>query len=146
MPRRYIYWTDWGDVAKIERAFMDGSGREILHQAGLVWPNGITIDYESQTLYWVDAKFDRIESSDVDGRNRRLLFSDFQYIHHPFATSFYKGTLFWSDTHLNKIIYAPANSLSPLVEFTHQLEKDPLGIKVIAIENQPISEYIIKSM
>ena len=69
---RYMYWTDWGTTAKIERASMDGQNRMVLHNALLVWPNGITIDYAAQRLYWTDAFLDRIEYSGVDGTGRQV--------------------------------------------------------------------------
>ena len=55
---RYMYWTDWGEVPKIEKAGMDGSddSRSVLIDEDIVWPNGLTIDYDDSKLYWVDAK------------------------------------------------------------------------------------------
>jgi len=38
-----MYWSDWGDVAKIERAVLDGSDRQTVVTTGLQWPNGLTI-------------------------------------------------------------------------------------------------------
>jgi len=46
-----MFWTDWGQTAKIERAFMDGEDRRVLHEVGLSQPNGITIDYAEQKIY-----------------------------------------------------------------------------------------------
>ena len=41
---RYVYWTDWGRVAKIERAALDGSERSVIVDAShLEWPNGLAI-------------------------------------------------------------------------------------------------------
>ncbi len=40
----YMYWTDWGSTAKIERAKGDGTDRTVLINTGLMWPNGITLD------------------------------------------------------------------------------------------------------
>ena len=52
---RYMYWTDWGTNAKIETATMGGYSRRSLVDRGLVWPNGLTMDYEQNLLYWADA-------------------------------------------------------------------------------------------
>ena len=51
---------------------MDGQNRTVLHNTLLTWPNGITIDYSAQKLYWVDAFLDKIEYSDVDGTGRQV--------------------------------------------------------------------------
>jgi len=40
---RYLYWTDWGDMAKIERAALDGTERSVIINTSLEWPNGLTI-------------------------------------------------------------------------------------------------------
>ena len=48
----------------------------------LGFPNGLSIDYEMQRLYWVDAKLDKIETSDFNGDNRAVLIRD---IIHPFG-------------------------------------------------------------
>ncbi|CAL8343601.1 unnamed protein product, partial [Boreogadus saida] len=53
--RGYMYWTDWGPNAKIERATLGGNFRTDIVNSSLVWPNGLTLDYEEQRLYWADA-------------------------------------------------------------------------------------------
>lgn len=70
---RLIYWTDWGTHAKIEKAAMDGSMRQVLINDSLVWPNGIAIDFEYMRLYWADAKLDKIERSNMDGSDRTII-------------------------------------------------------------------------
>ena len=56
-----MYWTDWGYHAKIERADMSGQQRVVLVNASLSWPNGLTLDQERNRLYWVDARYDKLE-------------------------------------------------------------------------------------
>lgn len=60
-----------GSNPKIERAEMDGSDRRIVIENGIFWPNGLTIDFSTERLYWADAKLHSIESSDCDGNDRR---------------------------------------------------------------------------
>lgn len=45
---RYLFWTDWGHIAKIERANLDGSERKVLINTDLGWPNGLTLDYDTR--------------------------------------------------------------------------------------------------
>ena len=45
---RYLFWTDWGHIAKIERAHLDGSDRKVLINTDLGWPNGLTLDYDTR--------------------------------------------------------------------------------------------------
>lgn len=67
---RYMYWTDWGETPRIERAGMDGSTRKIIVDADIYWPNGLTIDLEEQKLYWADAKLSFIHRANLDGSFR----------------------------------------------------------------------------
>ena len=47
----WMYWSDWGKEAKIERAWMDGSHREAIITEDITWPNG---DTETRTLKGVN--------------------------------------------------------------------------------------------
>lgn len=58
-----MFWTDWGEVPKIERANMDGTERMVMVNTSLGWPNGLALDYKEHKIYWGDAKTDRIEVS-----------------------------------------------------------------------------------
>lgn len=56
--RSIMFWTDWGDVPKIEKASMNGdpTTREVIVSDDIFWPNGITVDYESELVYWADGR------------------------------------------------------------------------------------------
>ena len=57
----YMYWTDWGTVPKVERAYMSGRARETLADTGInTWPNGLALDHIQRRLYWVDAQHNRV--------------------------------------------------------------------------------------
>lgn len=58
---RQIYWTDWADRAYIGRAGMDGKEKTVIISTKLEWPNGLTIDYTNDKLYWTDAHLNYIE-------------------------------------------------------------------------------------
>ena len=98
-----MFWTDWGYNAKIERANMDGTGRVVLVDSDLTWPNGITIDYDRQLIYWVDAgNFTRaIEYCDFDGNGRTVLITEM--LIHPFGITLYKDHIYWTDWGTNKV-------------------------------------------
>lgn len=63
----YMYWTDWGEHAKLERAAMDGSDRVVLINNNLGWPNGLAIDKAGSQLLWADAH------TEVRGMGRQSL-------------------------------------------------------------------------
>lgn len=70
-----MFWTDWGVVPRVESAWMDGTGRRTIAYTQLYWPNGLTIDYTRDHVYWVDAKHHVIERADLDGQNRQAVIS-----------------------------------------------------------------------
>ena len=136
VPNRYIFWTDWGDVAKIERASMDGKDRTVLIDTGLQWPNAITLDYQTKTLYWADAFLDKIESSDTNGLFRTLL-TDSDLILHPFAITIFNNTLYWSDWTYNLIVTAHISRPNNISAVSFDvLSADPMALHVVAKDRQ----------
>ncbi|KAK6472816.1 low-density lipoprotein receptor-related protein 5-like [Huso huso] len=72
--RGYMYFTNMQErSAKIERASLDGTEREVLFTTGLIRPVALAIDNNLGKLFWVDADLKRIESSDLSGANRITL-------------------------------------------------------------------------
>ena len=133
-----MYWTDWGDTPKIERASMDGTDHYTLFDTDLGWPNGLTLDYATQTLYWIDAKLDKIETASVIGDNRRQLSTPSDTIFHPFGLVFHGGYLYWSDWALNAILSAPVSDIQSGVSLVlTRLLLDPMAVHIIAADRQP---------
>ncbi|KAF7998627.1 hypothetical protein HCN44_011035 [Aphidius gifuensis] len=97
----YVFWTDWGPNPKIERADMDGSGRISLITDSITWPNGLTIDYPTEKIYWTDAKHPAILSAKLDGTDRRKILS--KGLHHPFAITVFEDLIYWTDWHFKSI-------------------------------------------
>ena len=56
----YMYWTDWGATAKIERSYMSGRGRTTIISGNLRWPNGLCLDIVGKRMYWIDGFYDKV--------------------------------------------------------------------------------------
>lgn len=67
-----IYWTD-NEEKTINRAYLNGSHKEVVVAFGLDFPDGMTIDWVSGNIYWTDTGLNRIEVSRCDGSSRRVL-------------------------------------------------------------------------
>ncbi|XP_058794698.1 low-density lipoprotein receptor-related protein 4-like isoform X2 [Phymastichus coffea] len=104
----FVYWTDWGPNPKIERADMDGSNRKALITESLHWPNGLTIDYTTDRIFWIDAKHRVIESAHIQGTDRKKVVS--RGLHHPFAITVFEDSVFWTDWHFRSIALANKNN------------------------------------
>lgn len=92
----WLTYTDWGDTHPgIFVASMDGSKRETLVDSDVLWPNGITTDYQSDHLYWSDAKLARIERINLVTKKREVVVKD--HAENPFSMSLFEDRIFWSD-------------------------------------------------
>ncbi|KAL3266298.1 hypothetical protein HHI36_010478 [Cryptolaemus montrouzieri] len=96
-----VFWTDWGPEPKIERAEMDGRNRKRIITESIFWPNGLALDYTTDRIYWADAKHNIIESSLIDGSDRRKVVS--KGLPHPFAITIFEDLIYWTDWHTKSI-------------------------------------------
>jgi hypothetical protein len=136
---RLLFWTDWGVQPKIETAYLNGENRSTIVSSSLGWPNDITLDHQSQRIYWVDAKFDKIESTDYSGNNRQ------QLLHHPgihpFGVDILNSWLFWTD-------WATVSGLHKMDKSTGSLQGKlfvpgkRMGIAVYDSSRQPSCKFI----
>lgn len=70
---RKVFFTDYGQIPKVERCDMDGQNRTKLIDSKIVFPHGITLDLVSKLVYWADAYLDYIEVVDYEGKNRHTI-------------------------------------------------------------------------
>ncbi len=105
VPRygRMIYWSD-KDSGKIQRA--DRTTRiveDILTRSdGLIEPRGLAIDIRTATMYWADAGTNTLYSADLEGKNRRILYTGFQFPA-DFELCPTENALYWADSAAGKI-------------------------------------------
>lgn len=71
-PRK-VFFTDYGQIPKVERCDMDGQNRTKLVDSKIVFPHGITLDLVSRLVYWADAYLDYIEVVDYEGKGRQTI-------------------------------------------------------------------------
>ena len=90
-----MIWTDVGAHPKIEKAFLSGNQRVAIVSTYLFYPNGIELDRGNKRIFWVDAGYDRVESMNYNGKNRKVLLQ----LHglHPFGLVLVAPFLFFTD-------------------------------------------------
>ncbi|XP_065677221.1 low-density lipoprotein receptor-related protein 2 isoform X2 [Hydra vulgaris] len=109
----YLFWTDWGVTAKIERATCSGTNRVTLVSNDIVWPNDITIDYNTNVLYWVDAYLDVLSAVDINGGNRKkILQLKYKPFPHPFSLVYFNNKIYVSDWTDDSIYLISSNGSS----------------------------------
>ncbi|TKS67243.1 Low-density lipoprotein receptor-related protein 2 [Collichthys lucidus] len=131
--RGYMYWTDWGIHAKIERATLGGNFRTEIVNSSLVWPNGLTLDYEEERLYWADASLQKIERSSLTGANREVIVSTAIY---PFAMTMFGQFIYWTDWNTRSIYRANKHDGSDQRLMIQNLPSRPMDIHVLASRKQ----------
>lgn len=133
-PEGVMFWSDWGQNARIERAGMDGSDRTAVVTENLSWPNGLSIDLMKNKLYWNDAKKKVIETSDLQGENRKVLMYK---VEHPYGLAVMGDFVYWSDWLSKAIFKANKTDGSNKVALVKNLEgaMDVRAINVSSLGN-----------
>ena len=106
----YMFWTDWGDKSKIEKCGMNGDpkSRQVIVNKNIGWPNGLTIDYTLNRIWWTDATIElssTIESADLNGNHRRIVLKSGS-LEHPFGISVFQDNMYWTDWRDGKLFKA----------------------------------------
>lgn len=137
---RWLYWTDYVAPAKIQRISLDGTLQSILHDTSLTHPYCITLDYDTQTLYWADYTLNKIEKSNADGSNRQRL-QVTNLINDIFSLTFFNGRLYWTDLNYDRILTLDVTSTT--AQYLTGGLGDMHGIKAITEERQPLGEMLV---
>ncbi|XP_022600629.1 low-density lipoprotein receptor-related protein 8-like [Seriola dumerili] len=132
----FMYWSDWGGQAKIEKAGMNGVDRQVLVSEHIEWPNGITLDLSNRRLYWVDSKLHLLSSVDLNGDNRKVLLSSHHHLGHPFALTVFEDRIYWTDLE-DEAIYSANRLTGHDVAKVAEHLNNPLDLVVFHEQRQP---------
>ncbi|XP_013773508.1 low-density lipoprotein receptor-related protein 2-like isoform X2 [Limulus polyphemus] len=135
--RGYLFYSEWDRPANISRAFLDGTNSMVFRGVLLGWPNGLSIDYLKDRLYWCDALLDHVQHANLDGTDVQTINSP--RIKHPFSLVIHNEWLYVTDWRLdavlkmNKITGADEQIITAVEEGSRLY-----GIKVYSTKNQKI--------
>lgn len=93
--RGYVFYSEWDRPANISRAFLDGSNVMVFRNVLLGWPNGLSIDYQTDRIYWCDALLDHLQHAKLDGTDVQTISS--ASIKHPFSLVIFNDWLYVTD-------------------------------------------------
>uniref|UniRef100_A0A8D8SCE1 Low-density lipoprotein receptor-related protein 1 n=2 Tax=Cacopsylla melanoneura TaxID=428564 RepID=A0A8D8SCE1_9HEMI len=99
-----MFWTELGIKPRISGASMDGRNKFNLVDSAIQWPTGITIDYPSQRLYWADPKAKTIESINLNGKDRFVVYHTDDNGHKPYKLEVFEDSLYFSTYRTNNIL------------------------------------------
>ncbi|XP_048838951.1 low-density lipoprotein receptor-related protein 1 isoform X2 [Brienomyrus brachyistius] len=105
----WMYWTslhedpEASNVEKIERAWMDGTNRNMLFTSKRVTRLiGLSLDIPQGLLYWVDAYHDRIEMLYLSNTTRKTVYEG-EKLNHAIGLCHHGDFLFWNEYHSGNI-------------------------------------------
>ncbi|XP_022104410.1 low-density lipoprotein receptor-related protein 2-like isoform X2 [Acanthaster planci] len=103
---RYIFWADWGQLPRLERAGLDGQDRTVIVSEDLYWPNGVTLDLPTKKVYFGDGRLDFIDSCNYDGTGRRRVVMRSLGQSRIHSITIFEDYMFWTDKGNNEILAA----------------------------------------
>lgn len=128
----FLFFSDWSDFPKIERSLLDGSDRRVLINSDLGYPTGLAIDFETRKLYWSDAMKDRIEMSDLDGKNRKRL----MHAEHPFGFTMTSHYFYYTDWYNKSVVRTSRHGSGNVEEICRNL-RGALDLRSVNTDRQP---------
>ena len=142
---RLIYWTAYNDhdhdTARVFRASMDGTNVTVLFNNDTVrTPNGLALDYDTQTLYFIDSRKHIIYKSTTDGEDLCLVY---ELGNRSFAVAmdYHDGVIYWGDRLVDRVFSLRVDrGLNEEAVLLSELpnRRDVGGIKVVDIRRQPM--------
>ncbi|KTF93084.1 hypothetical protein cypCar_00007596 [Cyprinus carpio] len=136
---RYLFFSDWDTLngePGLERAYMDGTNRYGIIRTKLGWPAGITLDLETKRVYWVDSRYDYIETTTYDGLHRKTVVHGGSVIPHPFAITLFEHSVYYTDW--TKMAVMKANKYSDnSPQELYRTSQRPHGLTMVHAYRQP---------
>ncbi|XP_070760898.1 very low-density lipoprotein receptor [Enoplosus armatus] len=123
-----MFWTEIGNVVKIERAGMDGSERMAVVNSSLGWPGGVAVDTISDRVYWTDERLRAIGSATLDGDDIRIL--QMKETNNPFSLAVFNDMLYWSDAK-KRVVQAAHKISGKNRQVLLKRPRQPFGVKII---------------
>ncbi|KFM73279.1 Prolow-density lipoprotein receptor-related protein 1, partial [Stegodyphus mimosarum] len=130
-----MFFTEWGYAAPaLEKSRLDGSERVKLVVEKIVYPNGITVDIPTETVYWVDMYLGTIEKVNYDGTGRKTVIRNVQ-VKNLYGISVFEDYIYVTSVDGNNILAIQKynhNSKPIKSNMTH-----PFSIHVYHRQRQP---------
>jgi low density lipoprotein receptor-related protein 5/6 len=90
-----IFWTNHLTSAVIERSLIDGNDRKLIIASELEEVKSLVVDHKDDLLFWADSRLKKIESSTINGENRKIIIGN---IEGSTIIAVNGMDLFWTDT------------------------------------------------
>ena len=117
---------------------MDGKNRTVIINTNVPVTHSLTLDYQHQILYWIDSDYRVLESSTVNGTNRKTIHL-FSSSYSFYGISIFKDTLYLSQ-HSNTIYRVSTSGQNfTTISIPYLCRKNYRQLKVSSEERQPMT-------
>ncbi|XP_033644418.1 low-density lipoprotein receptor-related protein 4-like [Asterias rubens] len=131
-----IYWTDMGAPGKIEAIRHDGRHRVTIATDNITTPISITIDYKNQRLLWIDSTRQVVETSKLDGTERRVITDT--HLGHPHGISEFQEYVWFTEWNEDMIVRVNKATGEIRVRLRGSMTR-PTGVQVVHPSRREIS-------
>ncbi|KYO47226.1 nidogen-1 [Alligator mississippiensis] len=94
---KMVYWTDVAGRTVNRASLEPGAEPETVINSGLMSPEGLVVDHLRRAMFWTDSGLDKIERANLDGSQRRALFSTDLVNPRAITVDPIRGNLYWTD-------------------------------------------------
>uniref|UniRef100_A0A7M4F0X5 Nidogen 2 n=1 Tax=Crocodylus porosus TaxID=8502 RepID=A0A7M4F0X5_CROPO len=94
---KMVYWTDVAGRTVNRASLEPGAEPETVINSGLMSPEGLVVDHLRRVMFWTDSGLDKIERANLDGSQRRALFSTDLVNPRAITVDPIRGNLYWTD-------------------------------------------------
>lgn len=132
----FLFFTDAGNSAnkrqgpKIERAFMDGTGRKAIATEKLIEPTALTVDTIKKRIFWIDLKYDHLETCDYFGMRRYIIASGSNNLPHSISVDVFENTIFYADSTKMAIMKLKRHAVTTPANVTYHYKLNGNGLFV----------------
>lgn len=143
-----LFFTDSGFYSdklrgpRIEKALMDGRNRQVLVKDKLLEPIAITVDLIKKRLFWIDRKYDHLETSDYFGMKRFIIASGSRNLPHSVSLDLFEKTVYFADSTKMAIMKLARHAITKESNVTNhfKVSEKPLFVRVYHQTKQPETE------
>ena len=103
--------------------------------------HSLTLDYKEQTLYWIDSDYRVLESSTVNGTNRRTIYL-FSQSYVFYGISVFNNTLYLSQqgNTIYRVSASEHNHTKTRISIPHLCYNSYRQLKIFSQERQPMAQ------
>ncbi|XP_026680974.1 low-density lipoprotein receptor-related protein 1B-like [Diaphorina citri] len=131
----YMFFTKWGATRPmLERSLLDGTERFPMVTHKIVYPYGVTVDFPTKHVYWVDTYLDFIDRINYDGTDRKTIRKGFP-VQNLYDITVFENNLFvtsWRNQSIIRVNKFNSDDYETIANFSR-----PFAIHIYHRQKQP---------